>query len=144
MGVRAVVVAAGVAAGVLIGPSVVRLAFGSGFDLGRGDLALLVGGVGGYMIAVLLGLGLIASARRAALASSWALGVTVGAVVLALAPGLVRRVELGLVAGAWCTAVLVGLAVLGPAPEFCLLAASGVGLPAGVEAIEVARAPLAV
>ena len=34
--------------------------------------------------------------------------------------------------------------VLGPAPEFCLLAASGVGLPAGVEAIEVGRAPLAV
>jgi O-antigen/teichoic acid export membrane protein len=109
--------AVGVAGAAGLGPVVLRLLFGPDFDLGRLDLALLVLGVGGYLVALLVGLGLVARRQTGALAASWAMGVAMAGVVLLVGPGLVRRVELSLVAGAWCSAAVVLAAVFLWRPE---------------------------
>lgn len=101
---------AGLAA--LLGPAIMRLAFGSAFALTSWDLALLVMAVFAYLAATLLGLGLVAEHRGEALASSWVAGVVVAVMALVVVPGLVLRVEVALVAGCCTSAMLVAASTL--------------------------------
>jgi len=107
----------GAVVGAAVGPFVMGLAFGPAFALTSLDLVLLIVSVCAYLAATLLGLGLVAAHRGAALAWSWVAGVTVAVLVLAAVPGLVLRVELALLAGCCTSAVLVASRTLGrPGP----------------------------
>ena len=91
----------------LVGSSVVRLLFGPGFELGSSDLVLLSVGTTGHLLALLLGLLLVAAGRGAALAGFWVLALLVAAVTVIWTSGLLLRVELGLVVGAWTAAAAI-------------------------------------
>lgn len=98
-----VVVAIGVlatAGAFAIGPIVLRLAFGSGFDkLGNADLGYLALASAAFMLAQALSQALIALSGHAKAALGWVVAIVVFAAGTALGRGLLPRVELGLVAG---------------------------------------------
>ncbi|MBW3614317.1 MAG: polysaccharide biosynthesis protein [Actinobacteria bacterium] len=108
-----VVVAIGVAATVgafAIGPLVLRLAFGSGFDkLGNADLGFLALASAAFMLAQALSQALIALSAHAKAALGWVVAIAVFVVATALGQGLLPRVELGLVAGSLAGVVAMAL-----------------------------------
>jgi O-antigen/teichoic acid export membrane protein len=83
-----------------IGPLVVRILFGEGFEMGRRDLALLAAATGGYMVALVLAQALIALSRYVQVCVGWLLGLAALVVVTAVVPDLLLRAELGFLAGA--------------------------------------------
>jgi O-antigen/teichoic acid export membrane protein len=95
-----------------LGPTALRLFFGPEYVLDRPDLLLLAVGSAGHLLAILLGLALIAQGRAAALAAAWCTGLAVGGTVVAVVPDLMLRIELGLLAGAWTTFAMVAWALL--------------------------------
>lgn len=97
----------------LVGPPVVRLAFGAEFELGRRDLALLAAAAGAVMLAHVVGHAVVALAGHALVTAGWALGVAVAVAVLAAGDDLVLRVELGLLAGAVTAAAAHAAALRG-------------------------------
>jgi O-antigen/teichoic acid export membrane protein len=98
-----------VAATALVGPPVVRFVFGGQYGLGSLDLALLTLGAAGHLLAMLLGLALIAQGRSAALALAWGGAAGIAGLTIALVEPLLLRVELGLLAGSWtAVAVVIG------------------------------------
>ena len=102
----AVLMAAG---GALLGPWTVRLLFGAGFELGHADLGLLALGSGLMMAALLLTQALIAAGKVPVVATGWALGSIVFAVVTAIGSHLLLRVEAGLLAGSTTAAAIMAL-----------------------------------
>ncbi|MDP9442115.1 MAG: hypothetical protein M3P34_08065 [Actinomycetota bacterium] len=123
-----VVVAIGVVATVgafVVGPLVLRLAFGAGFDkLGNADLGYLALASAAFMLAQALSQALIALSGHARAALGWVVAIAVFAVATALGRGLLPRVELGLVAGS-----LAGVAAMG----LLLRSRMRAGVPADVE-----------
>lgn len=98
----------------LAGGLCLRILFGEGFVLARQDLLLLSVGTAGHLLALLLGLLLIAAGRGAALAAAWLLAVLAAALTVAAVGGLLFRVELGLVVGAGTAVALIAAVALSP------------------------------
>ena len=105
----AAVVAVTVAVCLLAGPALMRLAFGSRFELGRTDLAALALASGGYMAALTTSQALIALERRRATVAGWGAGVVVFAILLAVPLDVVGRVELAFVTATLAAAASMGL-----------------------------------
>jgi len=110
-----VVVAIGVA-GTLgafaLGPQVVNILFGAGFELSRTDLGYLAGASAAYMLALALAQALIALSAYAKVVVGWAVGIITFVVVTATQHGLLARCERGFLAGSAAAAVVMGALVL--------------------------------
>jgi O-antigen/teichoic acid export membrane protein len=93
--------AIGVVGGGTLGPTAGERLFGDKFTLGGGDLALLAGGSGLFILALTLAQALIALERHSRATWSWVAGsVGFWTVTLASDSELLTRVELGFLAGA--------------------------------------------
>lgn len=102
----------GVLAAAVAGPVMVRLAFGDGFDLGRGHLVVLAAATGLYMLAQVFQAGLVALRRHRDNALCWSAAFGVFAVVcLVPLPALVR-VEAALTLSCAAAAVLLAARLL--------------------------------
>jgi O-antigen/teichoic acid export membrane protein len=110
----AVLCVAATAGAWLLGPTVVELAFGSEFGLGRRDLALLAGASCVYLLALTLAQALIALRHQPRVAMGWGLGVVMLAVVTFLGSDLLLRVELGFLAGALTASAAMAALLAGP------------------------------
>lgn len=95
-----------------VGPPVVRLLFGSGFDLARRDLGYLAAASAGIMLAQALAQALIALSGHARAAAGWAVAIVMLVIVTALGSDLLLRVELGLMAGAFSAAAVMAVLLL--------------------------------
>jgi O-antigen/teichoic acid export membrane protein len=98
----------------LLGPTVVELAFGSEFDLGRRDLALLTGASCVYLLALTLAQALIALRHQPRVAMGWGVGVLMLALVTFLGADLLLRVELGFLFGALAASGAMAALLAGP------------------------------
>ncbi|MBV8981457.1 MAG: hypothetical protein JO086_11200 [Acidimicrobiia bacterium] len=104
-----VLVGAASVVGVLAaGPFVVRTLFGTGFDVGRLDLAYLAAGGAAYMLATTLIHPLIALHGHRRVAAGWLAGAVVFSAVTASLSGLLFRVEIGFLAGSSVAAASMG------------------------------------
>jgi len=100
----------GVIGAATLGPFVGKLLFGSKFQLGNLDLALLAAGSGLFILALTLAQALIALLGHARAMVSWFLGIVVFVVVTAATgPNLFLRVELGSIAGAGAACGMMAL-----------------------------------
>ena len=98
--------ALGVIGGATLGPFVGKIRFGSKFELGSLDVALLAAGSGLFILALTLAQGLIALNGHARAMVAWFVGLIAFVVVTAVASDdLFLRVELGSIAGAGVAAV---------------------------------------
>lgn len=112
-----VVGGAGVIGAATLGPLVLGLVFGSGYRLGRLDVALLAGSSVGLMVATTLGAAIVALGRHDRLVRCWGAGILAMALVTATMPGLTLRVGLGLVVGAVVTSLAMGAVVRSELPH---------------------------
>ena len=104
-----VVSALGMAA---VGPIVVRILFGSGYQLDRVDLVLLACGSEGQMICLSLAQGCIALGAYGRMVAGWFCGIAAVAVLLAVVPGVVRRADIAFAGGVAVAAAALGVALL--------------------------------
>jgi O-antigen/teichoic acid export membrane protein len=107
-----VVVAVAVIGAWTLGPWVVRLLFGEGFELGHHDLGLLAAASGAYMVALTFAQALIALSRYLWAALGWLAGVVGFIFVTAVGSDLILRAELGFLAGSLGAAAILGLLTL--------------------------------
>jgi O-antigen/teichoic acid export membrane protein len=98
----------------LLGPTIVRVAFGADFALGSRDLALLAAASCIYLLGLTLSQALIALRQQSRVAIGWGAGLAVLVVVTLLGDDLLLRVELGFLAGAVSAAVAMGILLAGP------------------------------
>ena len=99
----------GVVGGATLGPFVGKLLFGSKFELGSLDVALLAAGSGLFILALTLAQGLIALNGHARAMVAWMIGLVAFVVTTAFASNdLFLRVELGSIAGAGVSAAAMG------------------------------------
>ncbi|MGZ6978346.1 MAG: lipopolysaccharide biosynthesis protein [Acidimicrobiia bacterium] len=115
------------AAAWLLGPTVVRLAFGADFALDRRDLAVLAAASCIYLLGLTLSQALIALKHQARVAVGWGIGIVTLAIVTILGHDLLLRVELGFLAGAGAAAVAMALLLASPMRRG--VAASGPTIP---------------
>ncbi len=98
----------GVVAAATAGPFVGKVLFGSKFQLGNLDLALLAAGSGLFILALTLAQALIALLGHARAMTAWFIGIVVFVVATALSgPQLFLRVEIGSIAGAGAAAAVM-------------------------------------
>jgi O-antigen/teichoic acid export membrane protein len=102
------------AAAWVLGPTVVRIAFGADFALDSRDLALLAAASCIYLLGLTLSQALIALRRQPRVAVGWGAGVLVLTIVTILGHDLLLRVELGFLAGAVSAAVAMGILLANP------------------------------
>jgi hypothetical protein len=103
----------GVVAAATVGATAGEILFGSKFNLGSTDLALLAAGSAFFITALTLAQALIALLGHARSLIAWALGLAVFCIVTALEGGnLFTRVEIAFIAGAAAAALAMGLFVL--------------------------------
>jgi O-antigen/teichoic acid export membrane protein len=98
----------------LLGPAVVRIAFGDDFALGSRDLAVLAAASCVYLLALTLCQALIALREQPRVALGWGIGLVVLAVVTLLGQDLLLRVELGFLLGAIAASVALAALLAGP------------------------------
>ncbi|QEC50092.1 hypothetical protein FSW04_22630 [Baekduia soli] len=90
----------------VVGPAVMRVLYGAGFDAGRLDLALLAAGAGGYLVAATLSQAALARSEAVGAAAIWAASAAVFVgLELALPGAALHRVAL-----AFCVAALANAA----------------------------------
>ena len=89
----------------LLGPTVVRIAFGADFALDRQDLALLAAASCIYLLGLTLSQALIALRQQPRVAIGWGIGIATLIVVTIVGQDLLLRVELGFLAGAVAASV---------------------------------------
>ena len=116
-------VAAGGAA--LLGPVVVRIGWGAGFALGRGDFALLAAASCLYVLALTLAAPLVALELPNRTTLAWALGVATLALCVALGRDVLTRVEIGFLAGTAVACCAMSVLLWGPLRR----AVSGASVP---------------
>lgn len=113
----------GVVAGGTVGPFAGKILFGSKFNLGSGDVALLAAGSALFILALTLAQGLIALLGHARALAGWVVGLVAFIIVAGVAGGdLFLRVEVGFIAGALTSAVAMGT---------MLWRQMGAGIPSG-------------
>jgi O-antigen/teichoic acid export membrane protein len=93
-----------------LGPWAVRTFFGSDYQLGTRDMALLALGASIYMLTLTLSQALIALEHHARAALGWVIGVAVFVVAVVAGGDVLLRAELAYVAGAG--AALIGMTAL--------------------------------
>jgi O-antigen/teichoic acid export membrane protein len=98
----------------LLGPWVVKVAFGPDFALDNRDLALLAAASCIYLLGLTLSQALIALRQQARVAIGWGVGVAGLAVVTVVGSDLLLRVELGFLAGAVVASVALAALLTGP------------------------------
>jgi len=99
----------GVVGGATLGPTVGHILFGSKFELGNLDLALLAAGSGLFILALTLSQGLIALNALSQVLASWLVGVVMFVVAtLVSSNDLFTRVEIGSIVGAGAAAATMG------------------------------------
>lgn len=98
----------------LLGPAIVRIAFGPDFALDRRDLALLAAASCVYLLGLTLSQALIALRRQSRVAIGWGVGIVALAVVTIVGHDLLLRVELGFLAGAVSAAIAMAILLAGP------------------------------
>ena len=115
---------AGILGALVAGATVVRVLFGSDFELPAHDLATLAVACAAYLLAMTLSQALIAVSGYGRVALGWLAGVVTFGIVTAAGSDLLTRVEMGMVAGGIVAAVaMAGLLVpllahrVGPAPD---------------------------
>jgi O-antigen/teichoic acid export membrane protein len=96
----------------LLGPTVVRIAFGAEFALGSTDLAMLAAASSIYLLALTFAQALIALQHQARVALGWAVGVVALVSGTFLSTDLVERVELGYLLGSIAATVAMGALLL--------------------------------
>jgi O-antigen/teichoic acid export membrane protein len=87
---------------VLLGPWLLRVAFGADFTLSGGVLALMGVSVGLFLTAVVLGQGVLALGDHRWLSAGWLLGLVGLAAGVGLASDPILRATLGLLVGSAC------------------------------------------
>jgi len=114
VGVRKLVVivvaigALGVIGGFIAGPFVGRLLFGTKFNLGRTDVALLAAGSGLFILALTMSQALIALNGHAQTMWAWLAGIAAFVATTAVSSHeLFLRVEIGSIAGAACSTLVM-------------------------------------
>ena len=90
-----------------IGPWLLTLLFGAGFELDRIDLAFLAAASGGFMVAIAFGQALIALREYVELMVGWGAGIAALVMFTAIGSDLLRRVETGFLAGTAVAALLM-------------------------------------
>lgn len=95
----------------LLGALAVRILFGSGFDLGSSDVALLTASCGGFMLAIVLNQALISISSYRAVTAGWICGGAAFTVVLLTLSPLFLRVEAALLAGSLAATAAMGVAL---------------------------------
>ncbi len=98
----------------VLGPTVVRIAFGADFALGSRDLAVLAAASCIYLLALTLCQALIALREQPRVALGWGIGIFALAVVTLLGHDLLLRVELGFLIGAIAASVAMAVLLAGP------------------------------
>lgn len=98
----------------LLGPAVVRIAFGDDFALASRDLAVLAAASCIYLLALTLCQALIALREQPRVAYGWGIGIAALAVVTLLGHDLLLRVELGFLVGAVAASVAMAVLLAGP------------------------------
>jgi O-antigen/teichoic acid export membrane protein len=99
----------GVVGGATLGPTVGHILFGSKFELGNLDLAMLAAGSGMFILALTLSQGLIALDALGQVLLSWVVGVVAFMVATAVSSNdLFTRVEIGSIVGAGAAALTMG------------------------------------
>jgi O-antigen/teichoic acid export membrane protein len=89
-----------------VGPAVMHLLYGSGFDTARGDLALLAIGAGGYLVAATLSQAALARSEAMSTAAIWmASAVTFVALELGLGGSPLHRVSVAFAVAALGNAI---------------------------------------
>lgn len=96
----------------VVGPAVVRLAFGPEFALGRRDLAVLAASSGAYMLTVVMAQALIALAAHRLTVLGWGVGVAACLVAMVPARPVLARVEDALLLGSLLTLATMVVALL--------------------------------
>jgi O-antigen/teichoic acid export membrane protein len=98
----------GVAGGYVAGPTAGNLLFGSKFNLGRADVALLATGSGLFILSLTMSQALIALSGHALTMYAWLIGLATFIVTtVLLSRELFLRVELGSIAGAAASAAVM-------------------------------------
>jgi O-antigen/teichoic acid export membrane protein len=106
--------AAMAAGALLIGPDVMALLYGEGFAVGRGDLALLAVGVGGFLAAGTFSQAALARDRAGSAAGAWAAASIVFVIIELVAAGApIHRVSIAFAAASSLVALLSLAVVLG-------------------------------
>jgi O-antigen/teichoic acid export membrane protein len=112
MVVVTIIGAVGTAGAFAVGPTVVRILFGPGFELGRSDLGYLAAASAAYMVALALAQALIALAAYPRVIIGWLLGILAFLAMVSTHASLLPRVERAFLAGACVSAVVMGVLVL--------------------------------
>lgn len=92
----------------LVGPQLLQALFGASYHLGRVDLVVLSLATGLFMVATVVGNGLLALRRFGLAALAWAAGVATLVGVIAAPMSLFARVEYSFLAGAAVSAAAAG------------------------------------
>lgn len=103
-----VITAVATAAYFALGPLALRVLFGSGYELGHLDVALLAAASGIYMLALAMAQALLALGGHSRVAWGWLAGLLVFAVLLPLGGALLLRVEVALVAASVAATAAMG------------------------------------
>ena len=98
----------------LLGPTVVRIAFGADFALGSRDLALLAAASCIYLLGLTLSQALIALRQQPRVAIGWGIGIVTLIVVTVAGQDLLLRVELGFLTGAAAASLAMAALLAGP------------------------------
>jgi O-antigen/teichoic acid export membrane protein len=104
--------ALGTAGAFAVGPWVVRILFGPGFELTRSDLGYLAAGSAAIMVALALAQALIALSAYPRVVIGWLLGILAFLVVVSADASLLPRVERAFLAGSAVSAVVMGFLLL--------------------------------
>ncbi len=99
----------GIAFAVVAGPTIVEIVFDD--ELSGGDMALMAGASGAFMLAMTFAQALIAIHRMRRVVIAWFAGVVVFSVVVLLGSDAFLRVELGLLSGAAAAAIAMALLI---------------------------------
>jgi O-antigen/teichoic acid export membrane protein len=97
----------------VVGPALMLLLFGEGFDVEAGDLAILAAGVGTYLAAATLGQAAMARDQGGRAAMSWLLAAVVFVTVELALPGApFHRVSVAFTAATAVACVMLAFLVL--------------------------------
>jgi len=95
-----------------LGAPVIRLFFGSNFELHPTDLVYLAAASSFYLLALALAQGLVALSAYGRMVVGWSVGLLAGVAVTAQSGPLLLRVERGFLAGSIAASITMGFVVL--------------------------------
>jgi O-antigen/teichoic acid export membrane protein len=101
------------AAALIAGPEAMAILYGEGFEMARGDLALLAVGIGAFLAASTFSQAVLAKAQAGGAALAWSAGaLAFVALELSLAGSAVHRVALAFAVGSGVVAAAMFAGIL--------------------------------